>query len=118
MFVLHHQVHVVVYLEVARFIYVVVFDIVFVVSGLRTECAECQIRSVSRSNELKQLLIASLKYGDKMAQVDTWLSELEARIDASKREAIGDAVEVVDKQIQQHLVSVYTCFGHAPEFPY
>ncbi|XP_067947788.1 dystrophin-like isoform X2 [Watersipora subatra] len=73
------------------------------VSGLRSECEECLTRSVSRSRELKQLLIDSHRYGDEMAKVDGWLSELEARIDSRRCEAIGDALDVVDTQIQQHL---------------
>ena len=39
-----------------------------------------------------------------MTEVDSWLANMEARIDAQKQQAVGDAVEIVDKQIQQHLV--------------
>ena len=77
----------------------------FTVSGLRTECTKCQIRSISRGNELRQLLIDSHKWGDKMAQVDSWLAQLENKVEERRRQAIGDAIEVVDKQIQQHEVS-------------
>lgn len=75
------------------------------VSGLRSECEECESRSQTRSRELKQLVVDSHKYGDQMAKVDGWLCELESKIDSRKREAIGDAVDVVDRQIQQHMVS-------------
>ena len=75
-------------------------------SGLRTECEECNTRSVNRSKELKQLLVDSHKYGDLMAKVDGWLCELETKIEQRRREAIGDAVNVVDKQIQQHMVRI------------
>jgi len=75
-----------------------------VVSGLRTECAECQVRSIARGKELRALLSSSNAYGETMARFDVWLGNLETKIDSKKQEAIGDAVDVIDKQIQQHLV--------------
>ena len=52
------------------------------------------------------MLVDSHKYGDLMAKVDGWLCELETKIEQRRREAIGDAVNVVDKQIQQHMVRI------------
>lgn len=41
-----------------------------------------------------------------MAQIDSWLTQLENKVEERRKQAIGDAVEVVDKQIQQHVVSL------------
>jgi len=54
------------------------------------------------------MLIDSHKYGNDMAHVDSQLQVLEDKMSKMKKETLGDALDVVQKQMEQHCVCQYT----------